>query len=252
VCAIGWYLEEEGIMTTGISLVRENAEAMQPPRMLWVSFPLGRPLGRAGDAAFQHRVIAHALDLLHRPDGPVLEDYPEDMDEQVAEAAPACPVSFGPKRGDTQAWCDRLLREFDSLRPWYELSMRRRGRTTVGLSADGMQEILEKLSRWLDDPSQPMPDFLWFKRAIEDAKAWYAEALTAQPGEYPPGYGERLLWEQTTLGDALKHYYEYFHSQPDMALFARLVASREAMGGSTGGAEQLRGTADRNESGDDT
>ena len=60
------------------------------------------------------------------------------------------------------------------------------------------------------------------------------------------------MWEQTSLGDALKHYFEYFHSQPDMALFARLVASREAMGGSTGGAEQLRGTADRNESGDDT
>ena len=72
-------------MTTGISLVRENAAAMRPPRMLWVPFPLGRPLGRAGDAEFQHRVIAHGLDLLHRPSGPVLEDYPEDMDEEVAE-----------------------------------------------------------------------------------------------------------------------------------------------------------------------
>ena len=72
-------------MTTGISLVRENAAAMRPPRMLWVPFPLGRPLGRAGDAEFQHRVIAHGLDLLHRPSGPVLEDYPEDMAEEMTE-----------------------------------------------------------------------------------------------------------------------------------------------------------------------
>ncbi|MDX1735656.1 MAG: hypothetical protein R3228_14880 [Halioglobus sp.] len=227
-------------MTTGISLVRENAEALRPPRMLWVSFPLGRPLGRAGDAAFQHRVIAHGLELLARPAGPVLEDFPEDMDQEVVEATPACPVSFGPRRGNADSWRDRLLREFDELRPWYDLSLRRRGRTTVGLSADGMQDILAELSAWLDDGSQPLPDFVWFKRAIEDAKAWYAEALTAQPGDYPPGYGEQLLWDQTVLGEALKQYYGHFQSQPDKALFARLVASRAAVGGSTGDARLLR------------
>lgn len=240
-------------MTTGISLVRENAEAMQPPRMLWVSFPLGRPLGRAGDAAFQHRVIAHALDLLERPTGPVLEDFPEDMGtEEVVDSAPACPVSFAVKRGESDQWVDRLLREFDSLRPWYDLSLRRRGRTTVGLSGDDMEEILPKLASWLDDTAQAMPEFVWFKRAIEDAKAWYAEALTAQPGNYPPGYGEQLLWEQTVLGDALKQYYDYFQGQPGKALFARLVASRASVGGSTGGAELLREAPAHDDSGGKT
>ena len=61
MCGIAYYLESEGIMTTGIALVRENAEALQPPRMLWVSFPLGRPLGKPGDPAFQKRVILGAL-----------------------------------------------------------------------------------------------------------------------------------------------------------------------------------------------
>ncbi len=224
-------------MTTGISLVRENAEAMRPPRMLWVSFPLGRPLGRAGDAEFQHRVVAHGLDLLNRPEGPVLEDYPEDMGEEITEEAPACPVSFGAKRGDTDSWNDRLLREYDSLRPWYELSVRRRGRTTVGLSDDDLPAILEKLSVWLDDRSSELPEFTWFKRAIEDAKAWYAEALTAQPGDYPSGHGEQLMWQQTVLGAALKQYYEYFDAHPDMAIFGRLVASRAAVGGKTGGSQ---------------
>lgn len=238
-------------MTTGISLVRENALAMQSPRMLWVSFPLGRPLGRAGDAGFQHRVIAHALDLLNRPGGPVLEDYPEHLGEALTEATPACPVSFGSSRGDDDTWCARLLREFDALRPWYELSLRRRGRTTVGLSGEDMQDILKNLAGWLDDRSQPLPEFLWFKRAIEDAKAWYAEALTAQPGDYPPGYGEQLLWRQTELGEALKQYYDYFQSQADLVLFGRLVASREAIGGSTGGADLLRKALDENEPGED-
>ena len=65
--------------TTGISLVRENTAAMRPPRFLWVSFPLGRPLGVPGDAAFQRRVMLAALGLLEAEQGPVLADYPEDI-----------------------------------------------------------------------------------------------------------------------------------------------------------------------------
>ena len=236
-------------MTSAISLVRENAESMQPPRALWVSFPLGRPLGRANDAPFQHRVIQHALDLLGRPSGPVLEDFPEDIGEDIQDPPPACPVSFAPKRGTSETWHDRLLRELDSLRPWYALSLRQRGRTTVGLSPDSIEDILPKLAHWLDDRTTALPEFLWFKRAIEDAKAWYAEALTAQPGDYPPGYGEQLLWTQTVLGEALKEYYAYFSSQPEQKLLARLVASREAVGGSTGGNALLETAPDPDDTG---
>ena len=73
MCAISYYLEREGIMTTGISLVRENALALSPPRSLWVPFPLGRPLGAANNPDFQHRVIAAGLDLLNRSSGSVLK-----------------------------------------------------------------------------------------------------------------------------------------------------------------------------------
>ena len=92
--AIAYFLESEGIQTTGISLVRENTAALEPPRFLWASFPLGRPLGKPGDPAFQRRVILAALGLLERGSGPVLEDYPEDVPELAAEDTPACPVSF--------------------------------------------------------------------------------------------------------------------------------------------------------------
>ena len=81
--ALGHYLESEGIATTGISLVREHTEAMQPPRFLWVPFPLGRPLGAPGDAAFQHRVIRAALSLLEAPAGPVLAGTAVPVDENA-------------------------------------------------------------------------------------------------------------------------------------------------------------------------
>ena len=225
-------------MTTGISLVRENAESMKPPRMLWVTFPLGHPLGKAGDAEFQHGVIRHALDLLERPAGPVLEDFPLDIPPVEVEQARACPVSFA-RSSDGESWQSRLANELGLLKPWYELSRRRR-RTTVGISKSGIDEILQCLALWLDDESQPLPDAKWFKYAIEDAKAYYSESLTAQPGSYPQGAIQKQFWGETVLGEGLKRYYEYFSERPDMVFFARLIATREAIGGSTGGEAELQ------------
>lgn len=74
--ALGHYLEEEGVATTQISLIREHTESIRPPRALWVPFELGRPLGRPGDAGFQLDVLRAALILLESPTGPVLRDYP--------------------------------------------------------------------------------------------------------------------------------------------------------------------------------
>ena len=82
MCALSYFLEREGIMTTGISLVREYTESMQTPRALSVSFPLGRPLGILCDAKFRHEVVSAALGLLDNPDGPVLADFPKDVPPQ--------------------------------------------------------------------------------------------------------------------------------------------------------------------------
>ena len=77
--ALGHYLEEEGVPTVAISLIRPQTENTKPPRALWVPFELGRPFGPPSDAAFQKRVILAALRLLERERGPVIiEDFPED------------------------------------------------------------------------------------------------------------------------------------------------------------------------------
>jgi hypothetical protein len=64
VSALGHYLEEEGLATVAIALIRPQAEHTRPPRALWVPFELGRPIGPPGDAAFQKRVILAALGML--------------------------------------------------------------------------------------------------------------------------------------------------------------------------------------------
>ena len=96
---------------------------MQPPRALWVSFPLGRPLGKPGDAVFQNKVINAALELLHRPAGPVLEDFPEDAPVvDLEESAPVCPVSFSSIESELDTWEARLLADLAAVRPWHDLN----------------------------------------------------------------------------------------------------------------------------------
>ena len=62
--ALGHYLEEEGIATVAIALIRPQAVNTKPPRALWVPFELGRPFGPPSDAAFQKRVLLAALHML--------------------------------------------------------------------------------------------------------------------------------------------------------------------------------------------
>ncbi|MGC1890325.1 MAG: selenoprotein B, partial [Stellaceae bacterium] len=77
--ALGHYLEEAGVPSVAISLIRPQTEKTKPPRALWVPFELGRPFGPPSDAAFQKRVILAALRLLERERGPVIiEDFPEE------------------------------------------------------------------------------------------------------------------------------------------------------------------------------
>ena len=72
--ALGHYLEDAGIATAGISLIRLHSEKIRPPRALWVPFELGRPLGVPNDPAFQTRVLQAVLDLVRAESGPVLVD----------------------------------------------------------------------------------------------------------------------------------------------------------------------------------
>jgi len=106
VGALAHYMEDEGVATAGISLVRDNTERLRPPRFLWVPFELGRPFGAPDEPAFQIRVLRATLALLERQDGPpILDDFPDE----VPGAAPmdmtgwTCPVPLSAPAAS--AWC---------------------------------------------------------------------------------------------------------------------------------------------------
>ena len=80
------------------------------------------------------------------------------------------------------------------------------------------------------------------KRAIEDAKVYYVEALTAQPGSYNQTKVYETIWHETQLGAGLAKFYEAFRAHPKLSLFARIVLPREAVGGSTGEETELTST----------
>ena len=206
-----------------------------PPRALWVSFPLGRPLGKPNDPMFQSQVIQAALRLIDFKGGPVLQDYPIDIPKVDTQNVAACPVSFVNEKVSDSTWGERLNREMKELRPWYEVSMRRRRRTIVGISDAPLDEGAGELANHLDQGTFPM-DIPWLKRTVEDLKAYYLEAMTAEPGEYDQQSIQQRFWRETVLGKVILNFYEHYqHSEKDeIKLVARILAPREAIGGDTG------------------
>ena len=193
--ALSYFLEDEGIATTGISLVREHTVQMQPPRALWVPFPLGRPLGVPNNAAFQHEVIAAAWRLLDVTQGPVLEDFVTDAPPSAEpEQSWTCPVSFASNDSISNSIHDRVAGEIQSLAPWYAVSVEQRGRTSVGASKLDTKQALALVASALNTEDL---DVEQFKYASEDLKAYYLEAMASTPGA--DINVNALLWKSTAL-----------------------------------------------------
>jgi hypothetical protein len=211
VSALGHYLEEQGIATTQISLVREHTEVMQPPRALWVPFMLGRPFGAPNAPEFQRKVVLAALRLLEAESGPVLEDFLEDAPAR-ADASDlegyACPVNLSRPNPDASGEVDvtqHLLDELAQLLPWHDLAIQRLGRSTVGISGIPIEEAARYVASHLGEPPPPSYDAEMsaaeaLKRACDDIKAFYLEAAGAQPGNPAGAEAQKWFWNETTAG----------------------------------------------------
>lgn len=208
------FFEEEGIPTTQISLIRKHTEIMKPPRALWVPFELGRPVGVPNDPAFQTRVLMAALKLLEAGSGPLLEDYPEEAPVSEGEVtALSCPVDFGAKSNElteTEKLCSAFKREMISMRPWYDLAVQKRGRTTVGVSKVKLDDLDDFICSFLkgNTPENPRDDIALpytLNLATDDVKAYYFEAITSQPGQESPSNKVLSDWfyDETIAGKVM-------------------------------------------------
>ena len=208
--ALGHYLEEEGIATVAIALIRPQAENTRPPRALWVPFELGRPIGPPSDSAFQKRVIMSALGMLVEGGGPVrIIDFADDDPREMADPNWRAPTTPAAVSTDPVRLAEAMLAELRALAPAYAASCVARERSTVGLSGLPPAECGDYIAAWLrgERPASPVADMspaLALRFAIDDLKAFALEAALA-PGNKPSSrqLGD-WLWNETALGAGLR------------------------------------------------
>jgi hypothetical protein len=199
-CALAHYLEEEGLATTTIALIRKHAETVQPPRALWVPFELGRPVGPPNNPQFQRQVVEAALALLDRTDGPVvLEDFPHEA----------------PGEEDNPAWKPPSIEsgadigtEIQSLSALVSESEATRGYSNVGITGLPLETVAEFILRIDSDDPMPRPTprlapVQVLRFGADDLKAYYAEAGLAGTAQPSSRQLWAWFWRETLAGKAI-------------------------------------------------
>jgi len=217
VGALANYIERAGVATASISLIREQSEAVRPPRALWVPFALGRPFGSAADPDFQKGVLRAALGMLATSTEPTIEDYPIEAPVEATAGEWVCPVSFEVSKDNSIT--SRLVAEVTRLAPWSAETRAARGRTLFGVTGAAPDQI-EAVARALgsiaeggDLRATPAGEIDWqfdmpllVRHLADDLRTFYHEALAAQPGPGAPNHDALTDWifKGTALGDALQ------------------------------------------------
>jgi hypothetical protein len=213
VSALGHYLEEDGIASVAIALIRAQAEHTRPPRALWVPFELGRPIGPPNIAGFQKRVVFAALGLLATKRHPsLIVDFPDDDPREAPDS------SWNPPSAPAPA--EAFEAEMRALAPLYAQSCTERARSTVGLSGLPPAEFGAYIAGWLRGEAPPSPidgmsPSLALRFAIDDLKAYTLEAAIAGGARPSSKQLGDWLWNQSASGAAIR------------ALRERLIAGDE-------------------------
>ena len=180
-------------------------------------------------------VLRSVLALVEEPEGPVLADYPVEAPKLGADEGPwSCPLPLPappPAASAAEELLQRLTDEIGLLQPWYDESLRRSGRTDVGLSglnagqADQMARTLASFAAG-ESPEppagarEPMPVLLRF--LVDDLKSYYFAAALAQPGKVEPDSAGLYAWlfGETVFGDTVYRVRDRLIGSGDKALMA--------------------------------
>jgi hypothetical protein len=198
VSTLAHVFEAEGLATVALGSMRRQMEGTAPPRGLWCDFPLGRPLGRPGDAAFQHRVLASAFALLDASE-PVFATFDEAITDDGTEVL-ACPL---PPRHDPTL--HPAVDEARGLRPAYDRAVERHG-NRVGpgrvVDVDHIADAIEAFVRiadgvpWKDAGVPGVP-----ARVAQDVRGYYETAALGLTDGPPAAWsGARWFLDHTEAG----------------------------------------------------
>ena len=198
-------------------MIREQSEAVRPPRALWVPFALGRPLGVAGDAEFQKGVLRASFAMLQNAVEPTIEDYPVEAPVESGSSEWSCPVSF--PVADNKSISARLLAEINLMAPWSAETRAARGRTLFGVTGarpDQVEQVAIALGEIADKGNVtdlPQGDINWqfempllIRHLVDDLRTFYHESMAAQPGDNVPNHDALNDWifSGTALGDVIQ------------------------------------------------
>jgi hypothetical protein len=201
VSTLAHVFEAEGLATIALGSQRKQIANTAPPRGLWCDFPLGRPLGKPADAAFQHRVLAHAFRLLEAT-GPVFETFAERIEDGGTEVM-ACTL---PPRHDPDA--HPAIDEARGLRPAYDRAVARYG-NRVGASrvvdADGIVDALTAFVRVAEGTDWKLAGIPGIpSRVAQDVRGYYETAALGLADHVPSAWaGARWFFDHTEGGKAV-------------------------------------------------
>jgi hypothetical protein len=124
----------------------------------------------------------------------LIADYPENAPPVEDFSGWACPINLAPSQTDS------LSAEIDRLATWYDRSLAKLGRTTVGVSGLDMPSAATLVSRALEGE---LPEAQRLKEAIDDLRAYYLEAASAFPDPGTAATRKRWFWDETRLAQAI-------------------------------------------------
>lgn len=206
---LGHFLEDEGLATVSISLVRMHTEKVQPPRALWVPFELGRPLGNPQDPVLQRRVLEQALSLLEVDEGPVvLVDFVHEGEGTEPDQNWTPPFQTEQRSFPNAVGALALLREeIGKLKPEYEAARKLKERTTFGIAQLPIDACAAHIASFVDAPHEvsPRSDLsaaMALRFAVDDLKTFYMEvgARNGRPSSHQLG---EWFWCHTAAGAIL-------------------------------------------------
>ena len=202
MCTLAHVFEAAGLATVALGSIREQIVNTAPPRGLFCDFPLGRPLGKPNDAAFQHHVLDHALAMLKRLE-PGVEDFPESVPDEGTEIL-MCSL---PPRHDPDA--HPAVDEARGLRAAYDRAIAQHGnRTGTGraVNADDIPAAIEAFLRiaegkpWKEAGIPGIP-----ARVAQDIRGYYETAALAMATHTPAAWaGTRWFRDSTQAGYVIR------------------------------------------------
>lgn len=197
---IAHWIEQQGIHTVVIGLVRLHLEKIQPPRALWVPFELGRPLGAPSDVAFQTDVLVTALSMIESDaKQPLLIDYPHNDPRATADENWVAPKI---------SKAESIEQEMQQLQPHYQQFCVSRSRTSVGVAKIPIAQSAKLFNSLTEDAPDESPRddtsaLLMARLAMDDLKAYYIESALAQ-GKPSSRQVLDWMWQETRLGKKIR------------------------------------------------